>query len=196
MRILSIFLILILFSCSEKGQQLDNIAIAQWDLRTKFDSVLNVAETFYFPKLFLIKNNKFYTYRSVDRYKNFDYQSHLYEYGECLDPIPKELISQIKYINPEKFDTIYPTRTDILYHDLHYSVADPKTNRYCLFVPSDINDTALQVINQLLKYSDTTRISKSTDTADLNLIRESIKKMAIRHSVPQSSVKLTPAAVE
>jgi hypothetical protein len=193
MRILSIFIFLFLFSCQKNSEHLENIAIAQWDYRTKSDSLGNPIQTFYFPKCFLIKNNKFYVYRYLNATSRFDYQDKQYEYGECLGSIPEKILSRIKMINPLYFDTIYPY-AGILYEDLHYSLVDLKTKRYSLFIPYNISDTTFEIISQLMKYTDTTQIKKSNDTVGLFFIRESVKQMVKRHSV-QEIIRFTPPVV-
>jgi hypothetical protein len=193
MRIELIVILLFLFSCQKSNEHLDNIAIAQWDYRTKFDSLGNSVHRFYFPKCFLIKNNKFYVYRYLNAISRFDYEDKQYEYGECLGSIPEKLFSQIKMINPVYFDTIYPY-AGTLYEDLHYSLVDLKTNRYSLFIPQNIADTTFQVISQLLKYADTTQIKVLTDTVDLCSIRESVKQIVERHTA-QEIKHFTPPIV-
>jgi hypothetical protein len=180
MRLLNIFLLVFLFSCKEETKLPDNIAIAQWDLRDKYDSILG-SDTFTFPKLLLFKNNKIYVYRSTDPKPIIDYDNKSFEYGECQGTIPTNLLTQIKNINPNNLDTLYPYKGE-MWHDIRYAVVDLKASKYCLFIPQKINKTTFQAINQFLKYSDTVKIKKTNDTLDLHIIRETIYRIAQRHS--------------
>ena len=187
MRKLTILFITLLFSCKNESSQPDNFAIAQWDLRDKYDSIGGF-DTYTFAKLLMFRNGKLYTYRTVDRYKNYDYGTHAYEYGECVGNIPEDLLEQTKFINPTNVDTLFPHNGKGIYDYLQYALVDLKTKRTSLFIPKNINETAFQVIDRLLEFADTTTIIKSNDTTDLHAIRESIRQMAIRHSIPTSEV--------
>jgi hypothetical protein len=182
MRLLTIFILVLLFSCKEETKLPDNLSIVQWDLRDKYDSILGF-DTFTFPKFLLFQNNKIYVYRATKPKPVIDYDNKDFEYGECQGTIPANVLAKIKYINPNNLDTLYPYKGG-LWDDTHYAVVDLKINKYCLFIPWNISDTTFKAIDQFLKYADTVKIKESIDTAELHIIRETIFQIAKRRTPP------------
>lgn len=157
------------------------MAIAQWDFRTRFDSLGNPISRFYFPKCILIKKNTLYICRyPKGRPGNFYNKN---EYGEGLGNVPEELHIKIAMIDPVRFDTVYSPNKNMIYDGLHYALVDLKTNKCSLFIPHNIDGSTFQTIKQLFRYADTTQIRVSADTGDLFFIRNSIEQTVRRHAL-------------
>ena len=174
--------------CQPNDDLRGNIAIIQWDLRDRVDSIPG-PDFLILPKIILFKNDKIFVYR-VSKTKITERDSQCFEFGYCQNDVPSLILTKANSINPNNFDTLDPDqKSDRISHELLYAVVDLKSEKFSLFSAGEIDEFTLNSISDLLAYTDTATIINSSDSSEIGWIRERLFNIAKRNYFPMEIIK-------